>query len=165
MTSQHDRLSIGELATRSGVATSTLRYYEELDLIRSERTAGRQRRYARATLRRVAFIRAAQQVGLSLDEVRTALSRLPVDRAPNATQWNAVAHTWTHRIDRQIADLELLKRKLTGCIGCGCLSLRKCALYNAGDAAAGHGTGARYLLGDEPPSSSPSAPAGPHAAG
>ncbi|KUJ67179.1 transcriptional regulator [Streptomyces albus subsp. albus] len=151
MTSPHDPLTIGELAARSGLATSALRYYEELGLIRAGRTAGRQRRFPRATLRRVAFIRAAQRVGLSLDEARNALSRLPEDRAPTATQWNAVARTWTDRIDQQIADLERLKRRLTGCIGCGCLSLRKCALYNPEDGAAGRGPGARYLLGDEPP--------------
>ncbi|MCP9208764.1 redox-sensitive transcriptional activator SoxR [Streptomyces cucumeris] len=152
MTSTSDLLTIGELATRSGLATSALRYYEELGLIHSRRTAGRQRRFARSTLRRVAFIRAAQQVGLSLDETRAALDRLPADRAPNATQWNAVARAWSHRIDQQIADLERLKRKLTGCIGCGCLSLRKCTLYNPTDTAAALGPGARYLLGDEPQS-------------
>ncbi|MEU1802709.1 redox-sensitive transcriptional activator SoxR [Streptomyces sp. NPDC019937] len=153
MNSSSDRLTIGELAARSGLAASALRYYEELGLIHSERTAGRQRRYTRATLRRVAFIRAAQHVGLTLDEAAEALARLPADRAPTATQWNAVARTWTHRIDQRIADLERLKRKLTGCIGCGCLSLRKCALYNPSDAASTHGPGARYLLGDTPPPS------------
>jgi len=151
MTSFSDRLTIGELAARSGLAASALRYYEELGRIHSERTAGRQRRYPRVTLRRVAFVRAAQHVGLTLDEVAEALSRLPADRAPTATQWNAVARTWTHRIDQRIADLERLKRKLTGCIGCGCLSLRKCALYNPSDTASTHGPGPRYLLGDEPP--------------
>ncbi|QKV95929.1 redox-sensitive transcriptional activator SoxR [Streptomyces sp. NA02950] len=156
MTSTSDLLTIGELAARSGLATSALRYYEELGLIHSQRTTGRQRRFARSTLRRVAFIRAAQQVGLSLDETRAALDRLPADRAPNATQWNAVARTWSHRIDQQIADLERLKRRLTGCIGCGCLSLRKCSLYNPSDTASTHGPGARYLLGDElPPSDHP----------
>ncbi|WP_217201321.1 redox-sensitive transcriptional activator SoxR [Streptomyces buecherae] len=150
MTSKHDRLTIGELAARSGLATSALRYYEELGLIHSERTAGGQRRFARATLRRVAFIRAAQQVGLSLDEAGAALARLPEGRAPSATQWNAVARVWSRRIDAQIADLERLKLRLLGCIGCGCLSLRKCSLYNPHDAAADQGAGARYLLGDEP---------------
>ncbi|MEC4019452.1 redox-sensitive transcriptional activator SoxR [Streptomyces sp. H27-D2] len=151
MTSKHDRLPIGELAARSGVATSALRYYEERGLIRSERTTGRQRRYARAVLRRVAFIRAAQVVGLSLDEAQTALKRLPEDRAPNAAEWKGVARAWERRIDQQIADLERLKKKLNGCVGCGCLSLRKCALYNPDDTASRRGSGARYLLGDEPP--------------
>lgn len=148
---QPNRLTVGELAARSGVATSALRYYEDLGLIHAERTAGGQRRYPRVALRRVAFIRAARRVGLSLGETRTALARLPQDRAPNANEWNAVARAWTHRIDEQIAELERLKRKLAGCIGCGCLSLRKCGLYNPDDTAAANGPGARYLLGDEPP--------------
>ncbi|KOT90849.1 transcriptional regulator [Streptomyces sp. NRRL F-5755] len=150
MTSPHDRLPIGELAGRSGLAASALRYYEELGLIHSERTSGGQRRFTRATLRRVAFIRAAQVVGLSLEETGVALAKLPQGRAPNAAQWNSVARTWTRRIDQQIAELEELKRKLAGCIGCGCLSLRKCGLYNPGDAAAESGAGARYLLGERP---------------
>lgn len=150
MTSKRDLLPIGELAARSGLAASALRYYEDLGLIHSERTSGGQRRYPRATLRRIAFIRAAQRVGLSLDEARAALARLPEERAPNATEWNAVARTWESRIDERIADLERLKRKLSGCIGCGCLSLRKCGLYNPEDTAAERGPGARYLLPDEP---------------
>ena len=145
------RLTIGELARRAGVATSALRYYEQLGLIVSERTAGGQRRYARAMLRRVAFIRAAQQVGLSLDEVGAALARLPVERAPNKADWNSVSHTWVARIDDRIAQLEGLRDRLTGCVGCGCLSLRTCRLYNPGDTAATHGPGARWLLGDDPP--------------
>ncbi|WFB10616.1 redox-sensitive transcriptional activator SoxR [Streptomyces sp. LX-29] len=143
-------LTIGELAARSGLATSALRYYEELGLIGAERTAGGQRRFPRATLRRVAFIRAAQTVGLSLDEVRAALARLPEDRAPTATQWGRAARAWTGRIDEQIAALELLKRRLNSCVGCGCLSLRACGLYNPEDAASVRGAGARYLLGDQP---------------
>ncbi|MBB5936516.1 redox-sensitive transcriptional activator SoxR [Streptomyces zagrosensis] len=158
------RLTIGELAARSGLATSALRYYEELGLIHSERTVGGQRRFARATLRRVAFIRAAQQVGLSLEEAGAALARLPEERAPNAAQWNSVAQVWSLRIDAQIADLERLKRRLAGCIGCGCLSLRKCALYNPSDAAADHGSGARYLLGDAPTVSEASSAKAPGAA-
>jgi MerR family redox-sensitive transcriptional activator SoxR len=146
-----EKLTIGQLASRSGLATSALRYYEELGLIRSERTAGGQRRYARAALRRVAFVRAAQRVGLSLEEVGAALARLPEDHAPTATEWAPVARSWQHRIDDQIAELQVLRRKLGGCIGCGCLSLRTCALYNPDDVAAGNGAGARYLLGDEQP--------------
>ncbi len=145
-----DRLTIGELAARSGLAASALRYYEELGLIRAERTTGRQRRYPRATLRRVAFIRAAQQVGLSLDETRAALAELPAERTPNATEWAAVARSWQRRIDAQIAELQALKGRLTGCIGCGCLSLTRCRLYNPDDTAADRGPGARYLL-DGPP--------------
>ncbi|MGK4583857.1 redox-sensitive transcriptional activator SoxR [Kitasatospora sp. HPMI-4] len=148
--SRHDLLTIGQLAERSGLAASALRYYEKLGLIHAERTAGNQRRYARATLRRIAFVRAAQRVGLSLEEARTALDRLPVDRAPSTTEWSGVAQSWQSRIDRQIAELELLKSKLTGCIGCGCLSLTRCALYNAEDRAAAAGSGARYLLTRDP---------------
>ncbi|RKE18551.1 redox-sensitive transcriptional activator SoxR [Streptomyces sp. TLI_171] len=148
--SRHDVLTIGQLAERSGLATSALRYYESLGLIHSARTTGNQRRYPRSTLRRIAFVRAAQQVGLSLDEVRTALARLPEDRAPTHREWNSVATTWQSRIDRQIAELELMKAKLTGCIGCGCLSLTRCGLYNAGDRAATAGAGARYLLTRDP---------------
>lgn len=144
------RLTIGELAARSGLAASALRYYEELGLIRSERTAGGQRRYLRTTLRRVAFIRAAQRVGLSLDEARTALDELPADRTPNAAEWARVARSWQRRIDAQIADLERLRDRLTGCIGCGCLSLTKCRLYNPDDVAAASGPGARHLLPDPP---------------
>ncbi|TWE16489.1 redox-sensitive transcriptional activator SoxR [Kitasatospora atroaurantiaca] len=148
--SRHDLLTIGQLSERSGLAASALRYYEKLGLIHAERTAGGQRRYARATLRRVAFVRAAQRVGLSLDEARTALDRLPEDRAPSVTEWSGVAESWQSRIDQQIAELETLKRKLTGCIGCGCLSLSRCALYNAGDRAGAAGPGARYLFTRDP---------------
>src|SRR5690349_12986315 len=98
------QLTIGELARRAGVATSALRYYEQLGLVSSERTAGGQRRYTRATLRRIAFVRAAQQVGLSLDEVRVALARLPEGRTPNKADWNRVSATWIHRIDERIAE-------------------------------------------------------------
>ncbi|WP_037603521.1 redox-sensitive transcriptional activator SoxR [Streptacidiphilus rugosus] len=157
MTALRDRLTIGELAARSGLATSALRYYEELGLISSERTAGGQRRYHRAMLRRVAFVRAAQRVGLSLEEVGAALARLPQDHAPTATEWAPVARAWQHRIDDQIAELQLLRRKLGGCIGCGCLSLKTCGLYNPDDTAAENGAGARYLLGDQPPTPSPAA--------
>ena len=160
-----DRLKIGQLSQRSGMATSALRYYEELGLIRSERTAGGQRRYPRAALRRVAFVRAAQRVGLSLEEVGAALARLPEDHAPTAKEWAPVARSWQHRIDDQIAELQVLRRKLGGCIGCGCLSLKTCTLYNPDDVAAERGAGARYLLGDpQPDPYAPGAPvAGPDA--
>ncbi|MFD8482509.1 redox-sensitive transcriptional activator SoxR [Kitasatospora sp. NPDC059673] len=148
--SRHDRLTIGQLAERSGLATSALRYYESLGLIHAERTSGNQRRYPRSALRRIAFVRAAQQVGLSLEEVRTALARLPENRTPTPRDWHTVAATWQHRIDRQIAELQLMKAKLTGCIGCGCLSMSRCALYNADDRAGAAGPGARYLLTRDP---------------
>lgn len=153
MTDRDGRLAIGELAARSGLAPSALRYYEEMGLIHSERTTGNQRRYPRTALRRVAFVRAAQRVGLSLEEARAALDRLPVDRAPSATEWNTVARTWQRRIDARIGELERLKERLTGCIGCGCLSLRKCGLYNPDDVAGSQGPGARYLEGDALPES------------
>jgi MerR family redox-sensitive transcriptional activator SoxR len=149
--STRDLLPIGELAVRSGIAASALRYYEDLGLLHSERTPGGQRRYRRAALRRLAFIRAAQRIGLSLDEVRDALAHLPADHVPNATEWNRVARAWQQRIDDRIAELQLLKSHLTGCVGCGCLSLTRCRLYNPHDTAADHGPGARYLLGDNPP--------------
>jgi MerR family redox-sensitive transcriptional activator SoxR len=144
-------LSIGELSARSGLAHSALRFYEDEGLIHSERTAGNQRRFPRAELRRVAFIRAAQQVGLSLDEIRDALHRLPEGRTPTKADWARLSASWRHRLDERIAELERLRDGLTSCIGCGCLSLRRCALSNPRDVAAAHGTGARYLLGDTPP--------------
>ncbi len=146
-----DRVTIGELARRAGVAPSALRYYEQLGLISSERTAGGQRRYARVMLRRVAFVRAAQTVGLTLDEVRVALARLPDERTPNKTDWNKVSATWIRRIDERIAELQRLRGTLNSCVGCGCLSLRTCRLYNPEDTAATRGPGARWLLGDTPP--------------
>ncbi|MGF1428898.1 redox-sensitive transcriptional activator SoxR [Kitasatospora sp. LaBMicrA B282] len=140
-----NQLTIGELAARSGLAPSALRYYEELGLIHAERTAGGRRLFARQALRRVAFVRAAQTVGLSLDEAREAMADLPVDRSPSAGEWRPVATAWQQRIDEQIADLERLRDHLTGCIGCGCLSLGKCALYNPGDVQGAEGPGARKL--------------------
>jgi MerR family redox-sensitive transcriptional activator SoxR len=144
-------LTIAELAARSGAAPSALRYYEEFGLISAERTAGNQRRYPRYMLRRVAFIRAGRQLGLSLREIGAALDVLPGGRAPTRAQWRQAARAWQARIDQRIAELQRLSSTLGGCIGCGCLSLRTCALYNPGDTAAGHGAGARWLLGDEPP--------------
>jgi MerR family redox-sensitive transcriptional activator SoxR len=146
-----DRVTIGELARRAGVATSALRYYEQLGLISSQRTTGGQRRYARATLRRVAFIRAAQTVGLSLADARAALARLPDERTPNKADWNGVSGAWIRRVDERIAELQRLRETLNSCVGCGCLSLRTCRLSNPDDTAAARGAGARWLLGDAPP--------------
>jgi MerR family redox-sensitive transcriptional activator SoxR len=140
-----DHITIGELAARSGVAASALRFYEQRGLIRSERTAGNQRRYARSQLRRVAFVRAAQRVGLSIDEIRDAMSTLPDNRTPTKADWARLSRNWQDRLDAQILELERLKTKLTGCIGCGCLSLRRCALSNPEDAVAVRGPGAVYL--------------------
>lgn len=142
-------LTIGELAERAGVATSALRYYEARGLIRSERTSGNQRRYPRATLRRVSLIRAAQEVGLSLAEVATALETLPHDKTPTKRDWEKMSRSWRARLDAQIAELIALRDDLTDCIGCGCLSLKSCAIFNPADAIAIRGSGPRYLMGDE----------------
>ena len=140
------KLTIGEVASRSGVRTSALRYYEERGLISSERTTGGQRQYARETLRRVAVIRAAQVLGLTLDEIRASLNELPRARTPNEHDWERLSQTWRGALDGRIAELEALRDRLSGCIGCGCLSLERCALFNPGDQAANAGSGAQYLL-------------------
>ena len=145
-----DPLTIGELSARSGLAPSALRFYESEGLLPASRTAGGQRRYPRSALRRLAFVRSAQRVGLTLDEVREALASLPDGRTPTATDWRRLSAPWQRRLDERIAELERLRDSLTSCIGCGCLSLRRCALYNPGDRAAALGRGARYLLGDAP---------------
>jgi MerR family redox-sensitive transcriptional activator SoxR len=141
-------LTIGEVARRSGVATSALRFYEERGLIRSERAGSGHRRYRRPVLRRVAFIVFAQRVGLSLDEIAAELAKLPSDRAPGRRDWSRLSRTWTARIDERIAELERLKAGLTECIGCGCLSLDRCRLANPGDRAGARGPGPRYWIGD-----------------
>lgn len=141
-------LSIGEVAERAGVATSALRFYETKGLIQSERTDGNQRRYPRAVLRRVALVRAGQEVGLTLAELAEALDRLPHDRTPTKADWRRLSRSWRKRLDAQIAELVAMRDELTDCIGCGCLSLKSCAIFNPGDAASGLGSGPRYLLGD-----------------
>lgn len=138
-------LSIGELAARSGVATSALRYYEDLGLLASQRSAGNQRRYPRAALRRVAFIRSAQRVGLTLDEIADALATLPAGRTPTKQDWARLSRGWRPRLEAQIERLERLRDKLDGCIGCGCLSLKTCALNNPDDEVAPRGPGAVFL--------------------
>ncbi|HET9859482.1 MAG TPA: redox-sensitive transcriptional activator SoxR [Nocardioidaceae bacterium] len=145
MSSHRAVLTIGQLSERSGVATSALRYYERQGLISSERTTGNQRRYAQAMLRRVAFIRSAQRVGLTLEEIQDALSTLPEGRTPTKADWSRLSRAWRPRIDAQIERLERLRDKLDGCIGCGCLSLRKCALNNPDDEVADRGPGAVFL--------------------
>jgi MerR family transcriptional regulator, redox-sensitive transcriptional activator SoxR len=144
-------LTISELSARSGAAPSALRFYESEGLILAQRTSGNQRRYPRYMLRRVAFIRAGRQLGLELREIKAILALLPTDRAPTRAEWGRAARTWQARIDSRIAELQAMSRTLGSCIGCGCLSLRRCALYNPQDAAASRGAGARWLLGDEPP--------------
>jgi MerR family redox-sensitive transcriptional activator SoxR len=146
-----DPLTIGELAGRSGVATSALRFYEERGLITADRTGAGHRRYSRATVRRVAFIVFAQRIGLTLEEIGGELARLPADRVPRRQDWAALSSSWTARIDARIAELERLKLGLTDCIGCGCLSLDRCALANPDDRAARRGAGPRFLLGEGAP--------------
>lgn len=144
-------LTIGELATRSGAAPSALRFYESKGLLTSERTSGGHRAYERAALRRVAFIRAAQRVGLSLSEIRAALDTLPSKRTPTAGDWAQLSARWRSMLDQRIAELQRLRDELDNCIGCGCLSLSKCNLYNPADRAAALGPGPRYLWGDRRP--------------
>lgn len=148
------KLTIGHLAERAGVATSAVRFYEARGLISSVRTAGNQRRYEQSTLRRLAFIRTAQRVGLSLEEIGDALATLPDGRTPTKADWTRLSAAWRPRLDEQIARIERLRDDLDGCIGCGCLSLKTCALRNPGDAAAQRGTGAVFL---EPSEDDPNA--------
>ncbi|MBI4220025.1 MAG: redox-sensitive transcriptional activator SoxR [Chloroflexi bacterium] len=143
-------MTIGALAARSGVSTATLRFYETLGLISSTRTGGNQRRYARQVLRRVAVIRAAQGVGMSLAQVKTALANLPEGRTPDEADWRELSRSWRRQLDDRIAELVRLRDGLASCIGCGCLSLRKCLLLNPADRIARTGAGARYLAGDSP---------------
>jgi MerR family redox-sensitive transcriptional activator SoxR len=138
-------LAIGEVSVRSGMAASALRYYEDQGLISSTRTPGGARRYARSVLRRLAVIRAARNVGLSLPEIRSALETLPPGRPPTADDWARLSQGWRDRLDEQIAALAKLRDGLSSCIGCGCLSLDRCALSNPGDMAALEGSGARWL--------------------
>ena len=141
-------LTIGEVARRSGVAASALRFYEERGLIRSERAGSGHRRYPRPVLRRIAFIVFAQRVGLTLEEIAAELAKLPPDRAPTRRDWSRLSQGWSHRIDARIAELERLRAGLTECIGCGCLSLGRCRMANPDDRVAAAGPGPRFWLGD-----------------
>jgi MerR family transcriptional regulator, redox-sensitive transcriptional activator SoxR len=143
-------LTIGEVAKRSGVAASALRFYEQRGLISSERAGSGHRRYPRPVLRRIAFIVFAQKVGLTLEEIAEELGKLPGDRVPTKRDWERLSAGWRARIDDRIAELERLRSSLTECIGCGCLSLGRCKLSNPGDRAAGLGPGPRYWIGDRP---------------
>ena len=147
-----DILTIAEVARRSGVAASALRFYEQRGLIGSERTGSGHRRFPRAALRRVAFIVFAQRVGLSLDEIAAELEKLPHNRVPERADWARLSSQWTARVDERIAELQRLKEGLTGCIGCGCLSLQQCRLVNREDRAGQAGPGPRYWIGDAPAS-------------
>lgn len=142
-----NELTIGELSARSGIASSAIRYYEDRGLVSSRRTTGNQRRYPRVTLRRLAFVRTAQRVGLALDEIEAALATLPSNRTPTKADWARLSRAWRPRLDAQIAQLERLRDTLDSCIGCGCLSLKRCALSNPDDALAERGPGAVLLEG------------------
>lgn len=138
-------LSIGEVCGRAGLTPATLRYYESLGLLTATRTAGNQRRYPREVLRRLAFVAAGQRVGLSLAEIHDLLARLPEDRAPTRRDWTPLSRPWQQMIEGRIRELRALQDTLDGCIGCGCLSLNRCALFNPRDAAAAEGVGSRWL--------------------
>lgn len=138
-------MTVGEVSERSGVAPSALRYYESEGLIDAIRTTGNQRRYQRHVLRRLAFIRAARNVGLTLEEISTALATLPAGRTPTKADWTRLSRTWRDRLDEQIAALRKLRDGLDSCIGCGCLSLQRCAVSNPADVMAQYGPGARFL--------------------
>jgi MerR family redox-sensitive transcriptional activator SoxR len=141
-----DVLTIGDVAKRSGVATSALRFYEDQGLIQAERNDSGHRRYPRAVIRFIAFIVFAQRIGLSLEEIRAELARLPRNRVPERSDWEKLSRGWTARIGERIAELARLQASLTECIGCGCLSLDRCQLANPGDRAAGRGPGPRYWI-------------------
>jgi MerR family redox-sensitive transcriptional activator SoxR len=145
-----DLLTISEVSRRSGVAASALRFYEERDLIRSERAGSGHRRYPRAVLRRIAFIVFAQRIGLSLDEIGVEIGHLPANQVPVRADWARLSGSWTARIDQRIAELERLRSSLTQCIGCGCLSLKDCQMANPGDRASRLGPGPRYWLEPRP---------------
>ena len=144
-----EELTVGQLAARSGVAVSALHFYEAKGLIQSRRTAGNQRRYPRDALRRVAFIRVAQRLGISLASVRDALARLPDERTPTHKDWARLSAAWRSELDARIEQLQKLRDDLSGCIGCGCLSLDRCRLSNPGDVLGGEGPGPRRLLRPE----------------
>jgi MerR family transcriptional regulator, redox-sensitive transcriptional activator SoxR len=140
-------LSIGQLSARSGVSQSALRFYERKGLIAADRSSGNQRRYPTVTLRRVALVQAGKAAGIPLERIRAALDTLPADRPPTKRDWERLSRGWRAELDDRIATLEGIRGRLTGCIGCGCLSLRRCALLNPEDEAAGRGPGAHYLVG------------------
>jgi MerR family redox-sensitive transcriptional activator SoxR len=142
-------LAIGEVADRAGIAPSALRFYEKEGLIHADRSDGGQRRYHRDVLRLIAFIRAAQRVGLTLDDIRDALHTLPEKKVPTAADWARLSRGWRPLLDRRIEEMQRLRDRLDSCIGCGCLSLKTCALSNPNDIAAAEGAGARWLIVDD----------------
>jgi len=144
-------LSIGDVARRTGLAVSAIRHYEAEGLVHPERNASGQRVFARSDLRRLSFVMIAQKVGFSLPQIRAELDRLPDGRTPTQADWARISAGFRANLDAQIATLELLRDRMDGCIGCGCLSLKSCALYNSDDQIARKGAGPRYLMGDRPP--------------
>lgn len=142
--------SIGRVAERTGIAVSAIRFYEEKGLVRSERNAGGQRVFAASDIRRISFIIIAQKLGFSLAQIKAELSKLPDNRTPTKADWDRISRTFSRNIEARIQALTSLKEKLSGCIGCGCLSLKVCALYNKDDVANIKGNGPRYLMGDRP---------------
>jgi MerR family redox-sensitive transcriptional activator SoxR len=150
-----DLLTIGEVARRSGVASSALRFYEQRGLIASTRAGSGHRRYPRPVLRRIAFVVFAQRIGLTLEEIGAELAKLPANEAPTRRDWSRLSAAWSSRIDERIAELERLKVGLTECIGCGCLSLDRCRLANPDDRAGALGPGPRYWIGDRRPGHTP----------
>ena len=143
-------IAIGEVAARTGLAVSAIRFYEERGLVRPDRDRGGRRTFDRADIRRLSVIMVAQRLGFSLGEIAAELDRLPDGRAPTKADWRRMSRTFRARIDGRITELEVLRDKLDACIGCGCLSMRQCALYNANDTAHAKGMGPRYLMGDRP---------------
>lgn len=143
-------LPIGEVASRTGVAVSAIRFYEEQGLVEATRAGSGHRRFERSAIRRISFIRICQQLGYSLDAIKRQLDALPHGRTPDEDDWQRLAANFRADIDERMTGLAQLRDKLDGCIGCGCLSLQRCALYNADDRAARLGSGPRYLLGDSP---------------
>ena len=149
--SRSNLMTIGDLAKRTGTRVSAIRFYADKELVPSFRAPSGHRVFARHVIRRVSFILVAQSMGYSLARIRELLAALPNSRTPTKRDWQALSKIFVVDIDQQIQSLENLKNKLDGCIGCGCLSLKNCHLYNPQDTAASFGTGARYLLGDKPP--------------
>jgi MerR family redox-sensitive transcriptional activator SoxR len=146
---QVDHLPIGQVARRTGLAVSAIRYYEDMGLVRPLRSAGGQRHFHRSDIRRLSFVMIAQQMGFSIREIRAQLSALPEGRTPTKADWSKISRGFRAELDARIATLGRLRDRLDGCIGCGCLSLKKCQLYNPGDRAARLGPGARFVVSED----------------
>ncbi len=145
-----DSLQIGQIAARTGLSVSAIRYYEAEGLVAAARSAGGQRLFARSAIRRLSFVMISQQLGFSLEQIRNAMAELPAGRTPTKADWTRLSRKFKADLDHRIASLTELRDRLDGCIGCGCLSLKKCGLYNPADTVASKGPGPRYLLGDRP---------------